>query len=291
MNSNEYQELAARTLIDGPQQPLTAEELFMAVTLLRMHSSLGWLTEVFKKNILHRHREYDLEEFELDMEMLGNNLKSLSELPHWKRFPKDFRLDAQNTMVLWNIIGLLGEASEIARLEIDHALKPLPQVQVDLATREEWTKELGDVAWYHSAIATKLGLQLSDIQEANIDKLKKRFPEGFTTEDSMARVDVGSEAKYTAAKVSTPFSNGEVRVCQVQYFGEPQDEYSKDQILWYESEEDLYAQHHWQEPYCILTRDAWMAGTIVGKIPDKKLKQILGQAQQDLGGAVKITEV
>ena len=153
---------------------MTAEEVFMAVTLLRMHKALGEMTEVFKKNILHRHRgqedKYDFEEFEIDSKMLGDELKALSTLGHWQRFPKDLKLDDQNTMVLWNVIGLLGESSELAGLLLDHNLRSMPEAQVDLATRQEWTKELGDVAWYHAEIATKLGLSLEDIQQATVER-------------------------------------------------------------------------------------------------------------------------
>lgn len=199
MKSNEYQELAARTLIDAPKQPLSPEELFMAVTLLRMHSSLGRLTEVFKKNVLHRHRgdedRYKLEEFGLDMKMLGSELKSLSELDQWGSFSKDYAIDKQNTMVLWNVIGLLGESSELAQLLLACELNALHGVI------KEWEKELGDVAWYHAAIATKLGVPLGSIQEANIDKLKKRFPSGFTTEDSIKRVDVTQVAPKSISSI------------------------------------------------------------------------------------------
>ena len=98
-------------------------------------------------------------------------------------------------MVLWNIVGLLGESSELAELLLACDLNGLH------GTRDEWGKELGDVAWYHAAIATKLGLELSDIQQANIDKLKKRFPDGFTTEDSISRVDVTQIAPKTMGSI------------------------------------------------------------------------------------------
>lgn len=48
-------------------------------------------------------------------------------------------------------------------------------------------KELGDVAWYLARAADKFGLPLSEIFEANIEKLKKRYPEGFSSEASINR--------------------------------------------------------------------------------------------------------
>ncbi|NEQ51272.1 MAG: nucleotide pyrophosphohydrolase [Leptolyngbya sp. SIO3F4] len=105
-------------------------------------------------------------------------------------------VDDDNTMVLWNVIGLLGESSEFAGLILERGLHPLP-----LINQNEFSKELGDVSWYLAAISTKLGLKLSTIQEQNIDKLKKRFPEGFTIEDSVKRVDVTQIAPKTMANL------------------------------------------------------------------------------------------
>ena len=59
-----------------------------------------------------------------------------------------------------------------------------------LLTRKELlAKELGDIAWYLAEAATALDIPLEDILQANIDKLKKRYPEGFETKRSLARQD------------------------------------------------------------------------------------------------------
>lgn len=49
------------------------------------------------------------------------------------------------------------------------------------------SKELGDVLWYLSAIATELGLSLSDVAGQNIAKLRKRYPRGFSSQQSRER--------------------------------------------------------------------------------------------------------
>jgi hypothetical protein len=49
-------------------------------------------------------------------------------------------------------------------------------------------KELGDVLWYVAEIATTLELSLSDIAKKNEEKLKARYPEGFSVERSRNRV-------------------------------------------------------------------------------------------------------
>ena len=53
--------------------------------------------------------------------------------------------------------------------------------------KEHFAKELGDIAWYLAEAATAIDMNLEDIFEANIKKLKKRYPEGFETQRSVER--------------------------------------------------------------------------------------------------------
>ena len=79
------------------------------------------------------------------------------------------------------VMGLCGEAGEA----IDIVKKHLAQGhELD---REGLIKELGDVAWYLAETATALGIDLDEVLERNIDKLKKRYPEGFSAEKSQHR--------------------------------------------------------------------------------------------------------
>ena len=47
--------------------------------------------------------------------------------------------------------------------------------------------EMGDLMWFVSELADVYGLKLGDIAQANIDKLKKRYPGGFDEEASIHR--------------------------------------------------------------------------------------------------------
>ena len=80
-------------------------------------------------------------------------------------------------------LGLVGEAGEVAEAVKKHVGHG-HALDVDAVK-----KELGDVLWYVAGIATTLGLDLSEVASANIDKLKKRYPDGFTSAASVARVD------------------------------------------------------------------------------------------------------
>ena len=91
---------------------------------------------------------------------------------------------SQKDVLINSVMGLCGESGEC----IDIVKKWLAQGHA--LDKDKLAKELGDVAWYLAEAATALEIPLEEILAANIEKLKQRFPEGFTTEDSMARADV-----------------------------------------------------------------------------------------------------
>jgi NTP pyrophosphatase (non-canonical NTP hydrolase) len=114
MNGNEYQRLAGRTLIDGPDAEYTGAEIMLAWNALGLAGEAGEVADTIKKAVFHRHA-----------------------------------LD-----------------------------------------RDELIKELGDVLWYVAALCSKLDVPLSEVMERNIEKLKKRYPEGYSSDASKVRVDV-----------------------------------------------------------------------------------------------------
>lgn len=78
-----------------------------------------------------------------------------------------------NGAVLNCALGMVGEAGEVAELIKKHIFH-----ETDL-NLTQLKKELGDVLWYLSGLASLLGIPLADIMAHNIDKLKARYPEGF----------------------------------------------------------------------------------------------------------------
>lgn len=52
---------------------------------------------------------------------------------------------------------------------------------------EHRKKELGDLLWFIAEYCTACGWTLEEVMGLNIDKLKKRYPEGFETERSLHR--------------------------------------------------------------------------------------------------------
>ena len=46
-------------------------------------------------------------------------------------------------------------------------------------------EELGDLLWYVALACNAMGLELSNVMQVNIDKLRNRFPQNFTAEDAL----------------------------------------------------------------------------------------------------------
>ena len=90
---------------------------------------------------------------------------------------------SKKDVLINGVMGLCGESGEA----IDIVKKHLHQGhELD---REKLIKELGDIAWYLAETAYALGYDLEDVLAANIEKLKKRYPEGFEAGRSINRAE------------------------------------------------------------------------------------------------------
>lgn len=79
-------------------------------------------------------------------------------------------------------MGLGGEAGEVLDL-LKHSIFH----KEDILDKMELAKELGDVLWYVSAIATTCGIDLADIAALNRAKLTSRYNGGYSDEASAQR--------------------------------------------------------------------------------------------------------
>jgi len=96
----------------------------------------------------------------------------------------DFILSDTEIMIIWNALGLAGEAGEVA----DDIKKSI--FHRHGLNKEVLKKELGDVMWYMAALCTKLEINLSDVMEDNIKKLNDRYPDGYSSNASINRKDL-----------------------------------------------------------------------------------------------------
>lgn len=78
------------------------------------------------------------------------------------------------------VFGLTSEAGEVAGIL-------QKEYQGHVVDVEHMKKELGDCMWMIAEACDALGLTLDDVMKTNIEKLKARYPEGFSAEKSLHR--------------------------------------------------------------------------------------------------------
>ena len=90
--------------------------------------------------------------------------------------------------LLHGALGITGEIGEITQEMIQATIGDR---ELDKANIKE---ELGDILWYVAMMARDLDLTFEEIAEANINKLRIRYPKKFTKEDALNR-DLEAEEK------------------------------------------------------------------------------------------------
>lgn len=80
-------------------------------------------------------------------------------------------------------MGIAGEGGEI----IDLIKKA--QFQGHTLDVKKVKEEIGDLMWYVSNLAELVGGDMDEILQDNFNKLLKRYPNGFSEEDSILRKD------------------------------------------------------------------------------------------------------
>ena len=104
--------------------------------------------------------------------------------------PNEYQIEALRTasgmnkafpMELNGVMGLAGESGECVDLMKKHLF------QGHALDKEHLAKELGDVAGYLAVTSHAIGYDLETIFRMNIDKLRKRYPNGFDTDRSQYR--------------------------------------------------------------------------------------------------------
>lgn len=88
----------------------------------------------------------------------------------------NFGTDALETKLSLGALGLGGEAGEVVDLvkKVLHHGTPLD--------RDKLIKEMGDVRWYLEYLAATLGITMTEVEVANVAKLRARYPDGFSHE-------------------------------------------------------------------------------------------------------------
>ena len=88
---------------------------------------------------------------------------------------------SKKDVLINGVMGLCVESGEAIDIVKKHLAQGHP------LDRDKLVKELGDIAWYLAETATALDVMLEEVLEGNIEKLRKRYPEGFDKEHSLHR--------------------------------------------------------------------------------------------------------
>lgn len=89
----------------------------------------------------------------------------------------------QESSLTMGAMGLAGEAGEVCDLikKVIFHKKTLD--------REKLKLECGDVRYYFELLLIATGLTMEEVEQANVEKLQKRYPNGFTIEDAARKRD------------------------------------------------------------------------------------------------------
>lgn len=92
-------------------------------------------------------------------------------------------INKQYPRILNGVLGLAGESGECVDMVKKHLF------QGHELNKEHMAKELGDIAWYLAVAADAIDYDLETIMQMNVDKLMKRYPDGFDADKSIHRKD------------------------------------------------------------------------------------------------------
>jgi NTP pyrophosphatase (non-canonical NTP hydrolase) len=128
---------------------------------------------------------YVVDEPQEEIEMTPNEYqKAALRTEHTPLFVDDHADQVDGVNMARLIHAALGTCTEVGELQDmikKHLIynKPFDKVNV--------LEECGDVLWYLALALDASGYTLEECMERNIAKLRKRFPERFTTEHALAR--------------------------------------------------------------------------------------------------------
>lgn len=96
-------------------------------------------------------------------------------------------------------LGVVGGAGDIAS-----CIKKV-FAHKNYSVKEGIKENIGDMLWYTAMICNFFGWKLEDILQGNLDKLEKRYPEGFTFKDAQRG---GTMTKWSGAENKEELKNG-----------------------------------------------------------------------------------
>ena len=114
----------------------------------------------------------------------GNQIKVLDVLMFQKEAERTLRNDLPYECICSNMaMGLAGECGEVVDLLKKHIWQGK---ELDI---NDLIEEVGDVLWYIANLCNVNNITMEECMLTNVNKLRKRYPSGFSIKDANERKD------------------------------------------------------------------------------------------------------
>ena len=114
---------------------------------------------------------------------IGQELQSMEMNEYQNLALRTSNSTNEEDLILNGVLGLSGETGEVADLVKKYIF------QGHKLDKAKILDELGDVLWYIAITAKGIGVELDEVANHNVEKLRKRYPAGFESERSVNRVE------------------------------------------------------------------------------------------------------
>jgi len=150
----------------------------MLINVLALYISAGQMLDQVKKHIFYR-KDYNPDEFNHAWLTIRDAVEDIAGAPlsgdlHEETFDIDPR-------VFHSIIGIATESTELCEALYDVLLR---KGELDVVNLLE---ENGDIHWYQAIMMDALGGDWEGIFNTNIEKLRARYPDKFTSDKAINR--------------------------------------------------------------------------------------------------------
>ena len=106
----------------------------------------------------------------------SNKYKKLSDLDMYQKVAKTTAIYPREQAIIYPTLGLTGEAGEVANKVKKIIRDGSDKTSEDMV--QAISSEIGDCLWYIAILADDVGVKLSDIANANLEKLANRKEKG-----------------------------------------------------------------------------------------------------------------
>lgn len=184
MNLSEYIKDATRT--ESRIEKVVLEDSKVLIRALKIFIASGNILDMYKKNVFYTKP--------IDWHQVVTNLEEIEQLTDFLTSGESQEIDI-DPRVFHALIGIATEATEL----MEAMLASINGAELD---RVNLLEESFDCDWYQFILHDALDADMKQTWDTGIEKLRKRFPEKFTSEDAIKR-DLDEERNILEAGLTS----------------------------------------------------------------------------------------